>query len=48
VKNAAVDEPLNAGDMVLAGSFTRPITALRGDSIRAACWPLGSVALRLV
>jgi 2-oxo-hept-3-ene-1,7-dioate hydratase len=33
---------------VLAGSFTRPTTAQRGDAIHADYGPLGSVSFRLV
>ncbi len=47
-KIAPYDEQLNAGDVVLAGSFTRPTTARAGDSIHADYGPLGSVAFRLV
>jgi 2-oxo-hept-3-ene-1,7-dioate hydratase len=47
-KIAPYDEQLNAGDVVLAGSFTRPTTAQRGDAIHADYGPLGSVAFRLV
>jgi 2-oxo-hept-3-ene-1,7-dioate hydratase len=47
-KIAPHDEQLNAGDVVLAGSFTRPTTAQRGDSIHADYGPLGSVAFRFV
>ena len=42
------DEQLNAGDVVLAGSFTRPVTALAGDNFHVDYGPLGSVALRFV
>jgi 2-oxo-hept-3-ene-1,7-dioate hydratase len=42
------DEQLNSGDVVLAGSFTRPTTALRGDSLHADYGALGSVAFRFV
>jgi 2-oxo-hept-3-ene-1,7-dioate hydratase len=47
-KIAAHDEQLNAGDVVLAGSFTRPTTAVRGDGIHADYGPLGSIAFRFV
>jgi 2-oxo-hept-3-ene-1,7-dioate hydratase len=47
-KIAPYDEQLEAGDVVLAGSFTRPTTARAGDSIHADYGPLGSVAFRLV
>ncbi len=47
-KLAAHDEMLNAGDVVLAGSFTRPTTAVAGDTIHADYGPLGTVSFRLV
>ena len=47
-KIAPYDEQLNAGDVVLAGSFTRPTAAVRGDSIHADYGPLGSIAFRFV
>jgi len=47
-KIAPHGEQLNAGDVVLAGSFTRPATALAGDSFHADYGPLGSVAFRFV
>jgi 2-oxo-hept-3-ene-1,7-dioate hydratase len=40
------DERLEAGDIVLAGSFTRPATGKAGDSFHADYGPLGSVAFR--
>lgn len=42
------NEQLNAGDVVLAGSFTRPTPAVRGDTIHADYGPLGSIAFRFV
>jgi 2-oxo-hept-3-ene-1,7-dioate hydratase len=42
-KIAAYDEALAAGDVVLAGSFTRPATAVRGDSFRVDYGPLGAI-----
>jgi 2-oxo-hept-3-ene-1,7-dioate hydratase len=47
-KIAAYDEGLNAGDIVLAGSFTRPTPAKAGDSFHVDYGPLGSVAFRFV
>ena len=47
-KIAAHGEDLNAGDVVLAGSFTRPTTALAGDTIHADYGPLGTVSFRFV
>ncbi len=47
-KIAPYGEQLNAGDVVLAGSFTRPTTALAGDNFHVDYGPLGSVAFRFV
>ncbi len=47
-KIAAHGEQLNVGDVVLAGSFTRPTPAVGGDSIHADYGPLGSIAFRFV
>ena len=47
-KIAPYGEQLDAGQVVLAGSFTRPTTALAGDSFHADYGPLGSVAFRFV
>lgn len=40
------DEQLDAGDVVLAGSFTRPTGAVKGDTLQADYGPLGSVSFR--
>ncbi len=45
-KIAPHDEQLNAGDVVLAGSFTRPVSAVAGDSIHADYGPLGTISFR--
>ncbi len=45
---APYDEQLEAGDVVLAGSFTRPTSAQAGDSFHADYGPLGAVACRFV
>jgi 2-oxo-hept-3-ene-1,7-dioate hydratase len=45
---ARYDEQLNAGDVVLSGSFTRPTQAMRGDVLHADYGPLGNVTFRLV
>ena len=45
---APYDEQLNAGDVVLAGSFTRPTGARAGDDFVVDYGPLGSIALRFV
>ena len=42
-KIAPYGEQLNAGDFVLAGSFTRPIAAVRGDAFRVDYGALGAV-----
>jgi 2-oxo-hept-3-ene-1,7-dioate hydratase len=47
-KIAQHDEQLNAGDVVLAGSFTRPTTAVRGDTLQVDYGRLGAVAFRFV
>ncbi len=47
-KIAPYDECLKAGDVVLAGSFTRPTPAAAGDSFHVDYGPLGSVAFRFV
>ena len=47
-KIAAHGERLNAGDVVLGGSFTRPTTAKIGDSFHADYGTLGAVAFRFV
>jgi len=45
-KIARYDETLNAGDLVLSGSFTRPTTAARGDLLHADFGPLGTISVR--
>lgn len=45
-KIAPHDEHLREGDIVLAGSFTRPTTAVRGDTLHADYGPLGTVSFR--
>jgi 2-oxo-hept-3-ene-1,7-dioate hydratase len=40
------DEQLNANDVVLSGSFTRPTSAVRGDVLHADFASLGSIAFR--
>ncbi|UUX97106.1 2-oxo-hept-4-ene-1,7-dioate hydratase [Aquabacterium sp. J223] len=47
-KIAPYDERLDAGDVVLAGSFTRPTTAVAGDGLHADYGPLGTVSFRFV
>ncbi len=45
-KLAPHGESLRAGDVVLAGSFTRPVTAVAGDGFHVDYGPLGSIAFR--
>jgi len=45
-KIAPYGETLAAGDVVLAGSFTRPTTAVAGDRFRVDYGPLGVVEFR--
>jgi 2-oxo-hept-3-ene-1,7-dioate hydratase len=45
-KIARHDEQLQAGDIVLAGPFTRPAAAARGDCFHVDYGRLGSIAFR--
>jgi 2-oxo-hept-3-ene-1,7-dioate hydratase len=47
-KIAPHGESLAAGQVVLAGSFTRPATAVAGDGFHVDYGPLGAVAFRFV
>lgn len=47
-KLAPWGECLEAGEVVLAGSFTRPTPAERGDTFHVDYGPLGSIAFRFV
>lgn len=47
-KIAPHGEQLNAGDVVLAGSFTRPTPAVAGDTLHADYGPLGTVSFRFI
>lgn len=47
-KLALWDESLAAGEVVLSGSFTRPVTGASGDVFHADYGPLGVVSFRLV
>ena len=47
-KLAPWDECLEAGEVVLGGSFTRPTAAVAGDCFHADYGPLGSIAFRFV
>jgi len=45
-KLAPFGEGLDAGEIVLAGSFTRPVAAAAGDVFRADYGPLGTIDVR--
>ncbi len=45
-KIAPFGEQLDAGDVVLGGSFTRPVAAVAGDTFQADYGPLGQIAFR--
>jgi 2-oxo-hept-3-ene-1,7-dioate hydratase len=47
-KLAPWDECLEAGEIVLGGSFTRPTPAVAGDVFHADYGPLGNIAFRFV
>jgi len=47
-KIAPYGEQLDAGDIILGGSFTRPTEALRGDVLQADYGPLGAISLRFI
>ncbi|KNZ33061.1 MAG: 2-oxo-hepta-3-ene-1,7-dioate hydratase [Methylibium sp. NZG] len=47
-KISAFDEQLNAGDVVLGGSFTRPTAAKPGDTFHVDYGALGGVGFRFV
>ena len=47
-KIAPYGEQLNAGEVILGGSFTRPTTAVAGDTFHADYGPLGAVSFRFV
>lgn len=47
-KLAPHDEALQAGEVVLAGSFTRPVAAAAGDVFHADYGTLGSISVRFV
>ena len=47
-KIAPYDEQLNAGEVILGGSFTRPTTAVAGDTFHADYGALGAVSFRFV
>ena len=45
---APYDEQLNTGEVILGGSFTRPTTAVAGDTLQADDAPLGTVSFHFV
>jgi 2-oxo-hept-3-ene-1,7-dioate hydratase len=45
-KLADHDEGLQAGEVVLSGSFTRPVPCAAGDVFHADYGPLGSISVR--
>jgi 2-oxo-hept-3-ene-1,7-dioate hydratase len=47
-KLAPFDEGLQAGEIVLGGSFTRPVACAAGDVFHADYGPLGSISVRFV
>lgn len=47
-KLAPHDEALQAGELVLGGSFTRPVACAPGDTFHADYGPLGAISLRFV
>ena len=47
-KLAEHDEGLAAGEIVLGGSFTRPVACAAGDTFHADYGPLGSISLKFV
>ncbi len=47
-KLAAFDEGLAAGEIVLGGSFTRPVACAAGDTFHADYGPLGSISVRFI
>lgn len=47
-KIAPYGEILRTGDIILAGSFTRPTAAARGDVLHADYGPLGGISMRFV
>jgi 2-oxo-hept-3-ene-1,7-dioate hydratase len=47
-KIAPYGEDLRSGDIILAGSFTRPTNVVRGDVLHADYGALGSISMRFV
>lgn len=47
-KLAPFDITLQPGDLMLSGSFTRPVWAAKGDTLHAGFGPLGSVSVQFV
>ena len=47
-KLGAWGEGLESGEIVLGGSFTRPVSAAKGDVFHADYGPLGGIGFRFV
>jgi 2-oxo-hept-3-ene-1,7-dioate hydratase len=47
-KLALHDVELEAGQIILAGSFTRPVWARAGDTFQADYGPMGSISCQFV
>jgi 2-oxo-hept-3-ene-1,7-dioate hydratase len=47
-KLSPYDEKLDAGEIVLGGSFTRPVPCAAGDTFHADYGPLGSISVHFV
>jgi 2-oxo-hept-3-ene-1,7-dioate hydratase len=47
-KLAVHGEGLAVGEVVLGGSFTRPVACAAGDTFHADYGPLGSISLKFV
>ncbi len=47
-KLALLDDGLEAGEIVLAGSFTRPISVAAGDVIHADFGPIGAIGVAFI
>lgn len=47
-KLSAYDIPLEVGQIILGGSFTRPVPARRGDTFHVDYGPLGTISCHFV
>lgn len=47
-KLSPYDVELEAGQIILGGSFTRPVAARRGDTFHADYGPMGCISCRFV